>query len=130
MGLDSVDQLVQSFRAQPRNGDTDILDLGLFNDFHHLAESTQVRQVSHIFFLRAGVIHVADDVEVQTDIIPNALEHQTGRFSGPHQEHRNAPHPSPVQEMGKKVTGESHQDNGKDPQKAYKEPGGTGGNMG
>lgn len=108
MGLDGMDQLVQVFQRKTRSGDADILDLGLFDDIHCLAEGAQVRQISHICFLWAGIIHVADDVEVEADIIPDALEHQTGGLPGPHQEHWDASHSCPVQEMGKKVTGQRH----------------------
>lgn len=130
MGLDHMDQLVQFFRSHPGHSNAHILDLGLFDDLHHLAKGAQIGQVSHVFFLRTGVIHITDYIEIETDVVPDALEHQTGRFSGPHQEHRNTPHPSPVQHMGEEVPEQGHQDNRKDPEESHEKPGGAGRNMG
>ena len=129
MGLDGVDQAVQLVWRQAGGGDAHVLDLGLIDHFHHLAEGAQVGQVPHVFFLRACVVHIADDVEVQPHIVPDALEHQVGGLPGPHQEHRHAAHSGPVQDMGEEIPGQDHQHNGEDPQQPHKEPGGATSNM-
>ena len=130
MGLDGVDQAVQLVWRQAGGGDAHVLDLGLIDHFHHLAEGAQVGQVPHVFFLRACIVHVANDVEVQPHIVPDALEHQVGGLPGPHQEHRNTAHSGPVQDMGEEIPGQGHQHNGEDPQQPHKEPGSAGGNVG
>ena len=129
-GLDSVHQLVQLGRGQPRGRNKYVLDLRLLDNFRDIVEGAQVGQIPYVFLLGASIIHIAYNMKGHANVLPQPPQQQPGGFTAAYQEHRNPAHPGPFQDPGHNVPGNGRKDKGQNPEQSYKQSGSAGCNMG
>ena len=124
-----MEQFVQFFRAHAGGGDHHVLDTGPGHNGVDVLKGAQIFPFADVVF-GSCVVHVADYVVVQAQVLFDAVDEQPGSLAAADEQEGNLAHAGPVQDPVDDVPGQGHQQEGQEPQQAYVQPGGGAGDVG